>query len=168
LQDVQSGGRKLSDVLVAKSRAGVRVRVIYDAVGSLGTPAAFYARLRDAGVELVQYNPINPLKGPLSLNQRDHRKILIADDKVAIVGGVNLSTTYESAPPLAHALGGNKQPPPQAAHPVWHDVDLEIRGPAVPQLSRLFRQHWHEQSGPPLPPESAFKDAPQGKEIVRV
>ncbi len=167
LQDVQSGKQKLSDVLAAKARAGVRVGVIYDAVGSLGTPAAFFSGLHAAGVQFVQYNPINPLKAPLSLNQRDHRKILIADDEVAIVGGVNLSTTYESAPPLAHALGGKKESP-QAPHPVWHDVDLQIRGPAVRQLSRLFGQHWREQKGPPLPPETAFSGPPQGKEVVRV
>jgi cardiolipin synthase A/B len=167
LQDVESGGRRLGDVLVARSRAGVRVRVIYDAVGSLGTPAAFFARLRAAGVQLVQYNPINPLTGPFTLNKRDHRKILIADDEVAIVGGVNLSTTYESAPALMHALGGGKQPA-QSAHPVWHDTDLEIRGPVVPVLSRLFRRHWREQKGPPLAPDGSVRDAPQGKEIVRV
>ncbi|MGH8303494.1 MAG: phospholipase D-like domain-containing protein [Steroidobacteraceae bacterium] len=167
LQDVRSGGRGLSDVLAAKARAGVQVRVIYDAVGSLGTPASFFAGLRAAGVELVEYNPIRPLRSPLSLNQRDHRKILIADDAVAIVGGVNLSTTYESAPPLAHALGGKKEAP-QAPHPVWHDVDLEIRGPVVPQLARLFRQHWQEQKGPPLPAEAPVREGPQGKEVVRV
>ena len=168
LQDVESGGRKLSDVLVARSRAGVRVRVIYDAVGSLGTPATFYARLRDAGVQFVQYNPINPLKGPFSLNQRDHRKILVADDRVAIVGGVNLSTTYESAPRLAHALEGEKQQPAPAAQPVWHDVDLEIRGQVVPVLSSLFRQHWREQKGPELPADEPIRGAAKGREIVRV
>ncbi|MDE2050237.1 MAG: cardiolipin synthase B, partial [Gammaproteobacteria bacterium] len=98
LQDVQSGGRKLSEVLAARARSGVRVRVIYDAVGSLGTPAAFFAGLRAVGVEFVEYNPIK--KAPLAINDRDHRKILIADDQVAIVGGVNLSTTYESVPPI--------------------------------------------------------------------
>lgn len=177
LQDVQSGGRKLSDVLAAKSRAGVRVRIIYDAVGSLGTPAAFFTRLQDAGVQFVQYNPIKPLMSPLALNQRDHRKILIADDKVAIVGGVNLATTYESVPPITHELGGSsegsekdgkQQPAPAAGHPVWHDVDLEIRGPVIPVLARLFRAHWREQKGPPLAPADAVKSAPQGKEIVRV
>jgi cardiolipin synthase len=168
LQDVESGGRKLSDLLAAKSRSGVRVRVIYDAVGSLGTPATFFARLRAAGVEFVRYNPITPLTGPVSLNQRDHRKILIADDELAIVGGVNLSTTYESAPPLAHALGGNRQPPSQSGQPVWHDIDLEIRGPAVAQLTRLFREHWREQKGPPLPPEVPVRMSPQGRDIVRV
>ncbi|HEY7888451.1 MAG TPA: phospholipase D-like domain-containing protein [Steroidobacteraceae bacterium] len=168
LQNVQSGSHKLSDLLAAKSQAGIRVRVIYDAVGSLGTPATFFARLRDAGVQFVRYNPINPLKGPMSLNQRDHRKILVVDDRLAIVGGVNLSTTYESVPPLAHALGGKQQPLPKSGQPVWHDVDLEIRGPAVPQLSRLFRAHWLEQKGPPLPPDVPARMAPQGKDIVRV
>lgn len=167
LQDVQSGGHKLSEVLAAKARAGVHVRVIYDAVGSLGTPPAFFDDLRAAGVLFVRYNPINPLKGPFSLNERDHRKILVADDEVAIIGGVNLSTTYESAPALAHALGGKKVSP-QAPHPVWHDVDLEIRGPAVPRLSRLFREHWREQKGPALPDEKPVKDGPKGREVVRV
>jgi cardiolipin synthase A/B len=165
LQDVTSGGRKLGDVLAAKSRAGVRVRVIYDAIGSLGTPAAFFARLRAAGVKLVQYNPIP--SAPFALNERDHRKILVADDAVAIVGGVNLSTTYESAPPIARELGGRNESP-QSAHPIWHDVDLEIRGPVVPVLSRLFRAHWREQKGPPLGPARPLHQAPQGKEIVRV
>ena len=165
LQDVESGGRKLSAVLAAKSRAGVRVRVIYDAIGSLGTPATFFTRLEAAGVKFVQYNPIKT--APLSLNDRDHRKILIADDRVAIVGGVNLSTTYESVPPIAHELGGAGHSPP-AAHPVWHDVDLEIRGPVVPVLSRLFRAHWREQKGPPLAPDGPVRQARQGDEIVRV
>ena len=175
LQDVASGGRKLSDVLAARSRAGVRVRVIYDAIGSLGTPASFFTRLEAAGVKFVQYNPIET--APLAVNDRDHRKILVADDQVAIVGGVNLSTTYESVPPIAHELGGSKEggngadrrhPPPSSGHPVWHDVDLEIRGPAVPALSRLFRQHWREQKGPPLAPDGPIKEARQGNEIVRV
>ena len=175
LQDVASGGRKLSDVLAARSRAGVRVRVIYDAIGSLGTPATFFTRLQAAGVKFVQYNPIKT--APLSLNERDHRKILVADDKLAIVGGVNLSTTYESVPPIAHELGGsaegrnggdNQRPDQSSAHPVWHDVDLEIRGPVVPVLARLFRQHWREQQGPPLAPDGPIKQTRQGNEIVRV
>lgn len=167
-QDVQCNGRDLGDLLVQKSRAGVHVRIIYDAVGSLGTPASFYAKLRAAGVQLVQYNPINPLKarGHYSLNSRDHRKILVADDEIGIVGGVNLSTDYESAPSFRPGITPKK--PPGGAHPVWHDTDLEIRGPVVPDLSALFREHWREQKGPPLahgqpPPKRAL-----GRQIVRV
>ncbi len=163
-EDVESEGRHLGDLVVERSRAGVRVRVIYDAVGSLGTPASFFDRLRAAGVQLVKYNPVNPLeaRGHYAPNMRDHRKILVADDAVAIVGGVNLSTDYESGPSL---LG--REPPSEAQ--VWHDTDVEIRGPVVGELTQLFREHWREQEGPPLAPESLpASDQPEGKEIARI
>lgn len=167
-QDVHSNGRDLGDLLAQESRSGVRVRVIYDAVGSLGSSDGFFARLRAAGVQLVQYNPINPLRAraPWSLNQRDHRKILVADDTIAIVGGVNLSTDYESIPSLARIV--HAAPSPAAARPVWHDTDLEIRGPVVPELDRLFREHWREQKGPPLAPDQPPLMGPQARQIVRV
>ncbi|HEX4268839.1 MAG TPA: phospholipase D-like domain-containing protein [Steroidobacteraceae bacterium] len=166
-QDVQSGGRDLGDLLVQKARSGVQVRIIYDAVGSLGTPAAFYDKLRAGGVHLVQYNPINPLKARThySLNDRDHRKTLVADDEIGIVGGVNLSTDYESAPSLHPGVA--KTPSP-SGHPVWHDTDLEIRGPVVPQLSRLFDAHWREQKGPPIAPVTPPAKRVWGTQIVRV
>jgi cardiolipin synthase len=169
-QDVRSGHVSLGDLLVRKSRAGVHVRVIYDAVGSLGTPAPFLARLQAAGVKLVQYNPLNPLHATASPNDRDHRKILVADNEVAIVGGVNLSTSYESAPKIltSDAAKPRKRAKSASAHPVWHDLDLQIRGPVVPQLARLFRQHWREQKGPALRPDPVPREKPQGKEIVRV
>ena len=65
-EDVRSDGRQLGDLLAAKSRAGVQVRIIYDAVGSLGTPAAFFDQLRAAGVKLLHYNPLNPLRATRS------------------------------------------------------------------------------------------------------
>jgi len=172
-QDVHSGGRDLADLLVQKSHAGVHVRIIYDAVGSLGTPASFIAKLRDGGVKLVEYGPINPLRSRVhySPNDRDHRKILVADDSVAIVGGVNLSTDYESAP-LSRAFGSARAQPKQgtqsAAHPVWHDTDLEIRGPVVPELSKLFLAHWRAQKGPPLTPDGPPPRKAWDKQIVRV
>jgi len=165
-EDVESGGRRLGDLLVDRSRAGVRVCVIYDAVGSLDTPAAFFDRLRSAGVQLVQYNPVNPLKafGHYAPNMRDHRKILVADDAVAIVGGVNLSTDYESG--LTSGGGPRRS---DSADEVWHDIDVEIRGPVVHELTELFREHWREQTGSPLAAEESPDDAPaSGKEIVRI
>jgi cardiolipin synthase A/B len=163
-EDVESNGRHLGDLLVARSRAGVQVRVIYDAVGSIDTPSAFFDRLRAAGVEVVQYNPVNPFAapGPYAPNMRDHRKILVADDAVAIVGGVNLSDDYESAPTLG------SEPGKAGADEVWHDIDVEIRGPVVPELSRLFREHWDEQKGPPLGETPSPSEQAQGREIVRI
>jgi len=169
-QDVKSGGQDLGDLLVQKSKAGVHVRVIYDAVGSLGTPQSFYDKLRAGGVQLVQYNPINPLKARThySLNSRDHRKILVADDEIGIVGGVNLSTDYESAPSFRPGVAPKVATP--SGHPVWHDTDLEIRGPVVPELSALFRAHWQEQKGPPLERPATPPPAKHaaGRQIIRV
>jgi cardiolipin synthase A/B len=163
-EDVRSDGRDLGDLLVERSRAGVQVSVIYDAVGSISTPAPFLDRLRAAGVRLVKYNPVNPLeaRGHYAPNMRDHRKILVADNAVALVGGVNLSTDYESGPDLiahGHVSGGE----------VWHDTDVEIRGPVVQELSNLFRQHWRDQQGPPFGDERSLENEHAvGNEIVRI
>ncbi len=169
-EDVQSAGRRLSDLLVDRSRAGVRVSIIYDALGSLDTPSTTFDRLRAAGVQLIEYNPVNPFKatGHYSPNLRDHRKILVADDAVAIIGGINLSTEYESTPKPDSAKTAQQKASP-ANHQVWHDIDLEIRGPVVPEFSKLFRDHWREQHGPPLGVEEpASNPREEGREIVRV
>jgi cardiolipin synthase A/B len=66
----------------------------------MNTPASFFQRLRDGGIQVVGFNPVNPLKakGKWGLTHRDHRKILISDGKVAIIGGINISEVYSSSP----------------------------------------------------------------------
>ncbi|MGH8218173.1 MAG: phospholipase D-like domain-containing protein [Steroidobacteraceae bacterium] len=168
-EDIQSGGRRLGDLLVARSRAGVRVRIIYDAFGSLDTPSALFDRLRGAGVQVIEYNPVNPFKasGHYSPNLRDHRKLLVADDAVAIVGGINLARE-ESAPTIG-GLAGRPAKEPQGAREPWHDLDVEIRGPVVPEFSRLFDEHWRAQHGPPLEAAAQAREPQrEGGQIVRV
>lgn len=165
IEDVESGGASLADLLVAKRREGVAVNIIYDSYGSSSTPAAFFDRLKQAGVKFTDFNPMNPLEAGngYSPNDRDHRKILIVDGAKAIVGGVNLSTSYQSRLP-GKSQGPNGEPPEY-----WHDTDLEIDGPAVAQLQELFIRHWFEQKGPPLDEGRFFPDIPPvGKEIVRI
>src|SRR5262249_14360264 len=113
-EDVSCNGEHLGDLLVSKVQSGVQVDVIYDGIGSIATPSAFLDRLRAAGVQLVEFNPPNPLKsgGHFSINDRDHRKMLIADGRVVMVGGVNLSTTYESAPGSSQTAAKRATPPP--------------------------------------------------------
>jgi cardiolipin synthase len=165
LEDIESDGRHLGDLLVEKRRAGVAVNVIYDSYGSIGTPSAFFKRLKTAGASLVEYNPINPLDATsgYSLNDRDHRKILIVDGTTAIVGGVNLSSDYQSHP-FGRFVGSDGQP---TAY--WRDIDLRIAGPAVAQVEKLFVQHWTAQKGPPLDQAEFFPAVPpKGKQLVRV
>ncbi len=178
-EDVSWNGEHLSDVLVSKVQSGVQVDVIYDGIGSIGTASAFLDRLRTAGVQLVEFNPPNPLKsgGHFSINDRDHRKMLIADGTVVIVGGVNLSTTYESAPGSSQTPASQtpakgaaqaRAPGAPAAADVWHDTDLRIAGPVVRELEKLFVEHWREQGGPPLQLPEDKVDAPVGDEVVRI
>jgi len=165
LEDVQSDGLSLGDLLAAKQRAGVAVNVIYDSYGSSSTPASFFDRLKQAGVNLVEFNPINPLdaKSGYSFNDRDHRKILVADGATAIVGGVNLSTTYQSNP-----LG--KSGAPEGKSPEhWRDTDLQIDGPAVASLQTLFFEHWTKQKGSPPVSANYFPAVPpKGADVVRI
>ncbi len=159
LEDVEIDGLHLGDLLVAERAAGVAVNVIYDSYGSSSTPSSFFDRLRQAGVNVVEYNPLNPFdaKNSYSLNDRDHRKILLVDGATAIVGGVNLSAAYQSNP-----VSGGK------SAEQWRDVDLQIEGPVIAQVETLFLDHWASQQGPPLTSKFFPKVASKGPEVVRI
>jgi cardiolipin synthase len=162
LEDIESDGERLGDLLSAKRQQGVAVNIIYDSYGSNATVPEFFTRLKSAGIQIVEFNPVNPLN-PVSLNSRDHRKILVADGATAIVGGINLSTTYQSSGP--GKSGGVQSKPGQH----WRDTDLQIEGPAVAQLQTLFLEHWSQQKGPPLEREKYFPAvSAKGPDVVRI
>jgi cardiolipin synthase A/B len=156
-------GRKFAALLLKKQSEGVRVHLIYDSVGSINTPEAFFKRLRDAGVQVVGFNPLNPLedRDGWGLTHRDHRKILIVDGKVAIIGGVNISQVYSSSPRRSRKSG--KKP----IH--WRDTDIQIEGPAVAELQKLFLDTWVRQKGPALSKSDFFPAQKEhGNALVRV
>jgi cardiolipin synthase A/B len=160
-EEIHCDGESLSELLIGKRNEGVQIAVIYDAVGSEHTAPAFLETLRSAGIRLLPFNPINPLASRCawSPNRRDHRKMLIADGTRAIVGGINLSTAYERR---------RARRPAGVDH--WRDTDLELTGPAVGELSRLFLDHWAEQQGDPLPSVDSLPALPwmPGQEAVAV
>ncbi|HBA89110.1 MAG TPA: cardiolipin synthase [Geobacter sp.] len=156
-------GRKFAALLLKKRAEGVMVRVIYDSMGSINTPDSFFQALRDGGVEVIGFNPVNPLKvvEKWSLTQRDHRKILIADGKIAIIGGINISKVYSSSP--RRRKQGGKAP----IH--WRDTDIRIEGPAVAELQKLFLDTWYKQKGPELKDADHFPSRQEkGQVLVRV
>jgi cardiolipin synthase len=165
-EDIEEDEVHLADLLVERQRAGVQVNLIYDGHGSRTTPSDLFERLRQAGARTLEFHPLNPLtaaeKG-YSINDRDHRKILIADGTTAIVGGVNLSKVYVSSG-LRREVDEADKPQEQ-----WRDTALQIEGPAVAELQRLFLRHWNEESGEPLPERNYFPPAKTvGNQVVRV
>jgi cardiolipin synthase len=144
IDNVQCRGRCLLDLLLAARARGVAVAIIYDSVGSLGTPATFFQDLAASGVQILEFHPVNPLRKHFAwhLNDRDHRKIMLIDGKVAFIGGVNLSRVYEN-PPAAGT-------PPAASHGYWHDCAVRIRGPLVAQAQGLFLDTWQRHGGEAL------------------
>jgi cardiolipin synthase A/B len=157
-------GRRFADLLLEKQSAGVQVNVIYDSVGSINTPSAFFERLRTAGVAVLEFNPVNPLAGKTSWlpNNRDHRKLLVVDGQVAFIGGINISSVYSSGSIIHRAKKAHNNPVP------WRDTDLQIEGPVVAEFQKLFIKTWGKQRGEPLAARNYFPPLKTaGKDIVR-
>lgn len=165
-EEAIEGDQKLSALLVEARQRGVRIYVLYDAVGSLTTAQDFLGGLADAGVALCAFNPLNPLDRRFSgLNERDHRKIVVVDGEIAFTGGVNFSRAYRIASKQARSRGFSKQ---EAIDEGWRDTHLSIRGTAAGELERLFRELWTEAQckGPIEPPASKPRGA--GNMLVQV
>lgn len=143
--DGKGGGVTLADLLIAKRNEGVEVNVLYDSYGSSDTPADFFKRLGDAGVKLLDFHPIDPLNpaNMLNLNDRDHRKILVADGAVAVVGGVNLSKNYESKSPGSDKRAAKRKsdaaaaPAAEAAPAPAPAAPVNINGKAGPKTGGI-------------------------------
>ncbi len=128
-------GREFAQRLQAQAKAGLQVRVIYDAIGSFDLDPIFVNRLRNAGVQVLEYHPLLPWRPRWGINRRDHRKILALDGKIAFTGGVNISDDHASV-----EEGGSD----------WHDVHVKVEGPAAAEIDRLFRIVWSKETKRPL------------------
>ncbi len=129
-------GRRFGEALIERARAGVQVRLLYDAVGALGLPSSFVHELNVAGVKTAVYRPVSLWRPKQVLNKRDHRKILVVDGRWGFTGGLNISDDY-----AAVEDGGVG----------WHDMHCRLEGPAVAELARLFRRGWLEARGDAFP-----------------
>lgn len=141
--EAEDYGRQIADILLRKSAQGVAVNVIYDSVGSFVTPLAFFDELRAGGVRLCEFNPVSPLRrltGVLQLNHRDHRKLLVIDERIAFTGGINISSVYSSSSPSAARRARRS-----AAEEHWRDTHVRIEGPAVRPMLESFHATWARQ-----------------------
>lgn len=120
-------GTRIRDALIAKAREGVRVRFMYDGIGSWGLGRRFLRAMLDAGIEVSAFLPGRSLRDRWSVNLRNHRKLVIVDDRIAFTGGLNVGDEY---------LGHNP------AWGYWRDTQLALSGPVVQQLIDVFNEDW--------------------------
>jgi len=167
--DQDEQGERFADLLMLKQREGIVVNVIYDSVGTINVPQAFFERMRSSGIHLLAFNPVNPAKlrgSGWKLNNRGHRKLLIIDGKVAFTGGVNISDTYVNSSPFRARFDQRANDRDDSG---WRDTHLKIEGPAVPALQWAFVQAWLEQDADELRGADYFpKQVVMGDKVVRV
>src|SRR6185312_8312301 len=123
---IGSPGERFRDALVRARRRGLRVRVLIDALGSYSLPADYFQPLQDAGAEIRRFNPFKvTLFNPVALNRmsiRNHRKLLVCDDRIAFVGGFNIAPEYQG----------------DGVRCGWCDVGLKIVGALAVRLASSF------------------------------
>ena len=125
-------GKSIVDILVKKALDGVKVRLILDSLGCLRTKGEFVDPLRNAGGRIGIFMPMLPFHKKWSAHLRNHRKIIIIDNHVAIMGGMNFASKY---------MG----PYPDKTR--WRDFDILIKGPIILEFGKIFSADWHFCTG---------------------
>nr|PZN89498.1 MAG: cardiolipin synthase B [bacterium] len=128
-------GRRFARALAERARAGVEVFVLYDWLGCMRTGHAFWDELRRAGCHVRCFAPPS-LRHPFRVLRRDHRKLVLADARVAIVGGLCIGNEWDD-------LGNG---------PPWRDTAVLLEGPIGHELDRSFARVWKRAGGGVIPP----------------
>ena len=146
-------GQRFADALVQRARAGVGVRVLYDALGSFGTSRRYWRRLTQAGAEVRAFHPLLT-RHPFDTLSRDHRKLLVTDGGWAMTGGLCIGDEW-----AGDAARGRRP---------WRDTMVAVTGPAAAALDDAFARIWR-RAGEPLPPDELEADPAEcGSSTARV
>jgi cardiolipin synthase len=140
-------GRDLRDALIDRAKAGVSIWLLHDELPFFGLPRGFKTKLEDVGIRLARPKGPKRLLGPFQFNYRNHRKLVVVDNKLAFTGGLNVSKTY---------VGRNPSIGP------WRDTFASFRGPVVAQLALHFSSDWMWATSEDLSEIAAATPAPSG------
>lgn len=121
-------GTDVQNVLIRKAQAGVKVRMIFDGLGSRKLPKAFLQSLTDAGVEISWFFPLRFPQVIGTLNYRNHRKLVVVDGKIGYLGGINVGDEYLSRNPK---------------YGFWRDTHLRLEGESVQTIQETFFNDWY-------------------------
>lgn len=133
-------GEEFAQALIERVRAGVKVHLMLDWLGSEKITPQLLAQMRDAGVEIERYHPLHWYSLG-KMNNRTHRKVLIVDGKIGFTGGVGIADEWSG-----HAQDPNH----------WRDTHFEVEGPVVAQFQAAFLDNWVKTTGRVLDGEDYF------------
>jgi cardiolipin synthase A/B len=148
-------GAMFADALLAAATRGVQVRLCYDYLGCIDTPASYFRRLEDGGVQCLPFNRPSFKKGLRWFDRRNHRKFAIIDGTLAFLGGMNIGDEYSGC---------------DSSTSHWRDVGVRLSGPVVDDLQQLFLETWHQEGGTsqPLPDGTHAVTAEHGDADIMV
>jgi cardiolipin synthase len=133
-------GREFADALIERARAGVKVHVLLDWVGSSKIEAKYLDDMKAAGIEVERFH--KPHWSNLQrMNNRTHRKVLVVDGEVGFTGGVGIADKWR----------GNAQDPDH-----WRDTHFRVEGPVVAQMQSVFMDNWIKATGHVLHGDAYF------------
>ena len=135
-------GDRFSEALIQRAQAGVKVHLLFDALGSGDIDDEWVKRMRAAGIEVEKYNPWRLTTLP-RINNRTHRKIMVIDGRVGYTGGAGVGDEWT----------GNAQDPKH-----WRDTQFRVEGPVVGQMQAAFIENWIEVTGRVLHGTEYFPD----------
>jgi len=128
-------GTRIQQILINKAKSGVKIRFMYDAVGSIQISKSFLKEMVDAGVKLVAFGSVKTNFFSSRVNFRNHRKIVVIDGDVGFIGGLNVGDEYLSR---------------SKTYGYWRDTHMLVRGEAVRTLQMIFLQDWLHMTGEKL------------------
>lgn len=137
-------GKEIMSILIKKAKDGVKVKLIYDSIGSKSSPRRFFKKLKKAGGEVAEFFPplfhIRAIN--TKINYRNHRKIAVIDGKIAYTGGINIRDDH---------MGMTKRLSP------WRDASIRIEGSGVFPLQNIFLDDWRYATKDSTPVEEYVK-----------
>ena len=146
-------GRRFQRLLMDKAEEGVRVYLLYDEIGSFSLPGRYLDELRAAGVRVSPFHTTKGRGNRLQINFRNHRKIVVADGRICLVGGHNVGDEY---------LGLNPGIGP------WRDTTARFEGPSAILAQLTFAEDWYWASGGLPDVQWEVHPAPEGNQLVLV
>ena len=147
-------GQRFADLLIGAASRGVKVFLLYDAIGCHVTPDSYFQRLQNAGVACLAFNPLS-ISRIHWFDRRNHRKLALIDNRVAYLGGLNISDAYAGL--TDEQLR-------------FRDVGFSLGGAALVSLRELFADTWAMVSGkrPDLPIPASSSPTPDDTEVTLI